>query len=186
MDHFHNFDTDRRMPAGLNPVPEALTFLRRIPVARRVDTSVYCRVDIGFAVPVDTGLVRHPVHTDPEHHTGSLLVGPDREHLDEEIGFRSAAMEVAVDSAVSAVAVVHRLATVDQVPFAAGAAANSPVSRREDNHRQRHHPDRYRSHPSMRYCFPALGTSLASWMIPETGPKWFCSISSWNLLRPGQ
>lgn len=81
MDHFHNFDTDRRMPAGLNPVPEALTFLRRIPVARRVDTSVYCRVDIGFAVPVDTGLVRHPVHTDPEHHTGSLLVGPDREHL---------------------------------------------------------------------------------------------------------
>lgn len=55
--------------------------LRQIPVARRADTSVYYRVDIDLAVPVDTGLVRHLVRTDPEHHTGSLLVGPDREHL---------------------------------------------------------------------------------------------------------
>lgn len=106
--------------------------------------------------------------------------------LDEEIGCRSAAMEVAVDSAEPAVVVVHRLAAVDRVPFAAGVVANSPVSRREDNHRQLHRPDRYRSHPSRRYCFPALETSLASWMIPERGPKWFCSISSWNRLRPGQ
>lgn len=88
-----------------------------------------------------------------------------KSHLDEEIGFRSAAMEVAVDSAVPAVVVVHRLAAADQVPFAAGAAENNPDSSREDNHRQRHCPDRYRNHPSRRYCFPALGTSLVSWMI---------------------
>lgn len=143
-------------------------------------------MDIDFAVPADTGLVRHPVHTDPAHHTDSLLVDPDREHLDEEIGFRSAAMEVVVDSAVPAVVVVDRPAVVDQVPIAAGVAANSPVSSPEGNRRQQHCPDRYRSHPSRRYCFPALGTSLASWMIPERGPRWFCSISSWNRLRPGQ
>lgn len=50
-----------------------------------------------------------------------------RSHLDEEIGFRSAAMEVVVDSAVPAVVVVDRPAVVDQVPIAAGVAANSPV-----------------------------------------------------------
>lgn len=143
-------------------------------------------MDIDFAVPVDTGQVHRLARTDPEHHTGSLLVDPDREHLDEEIGFRSAAMEVAVDSAVPAVVVVDQMVAVDQAPSAAGVAANSPVPSREDNRRQRHYPDSYRSHPSRHYCFPVLGTSLASWMIPERGPKWFCSISSWNRLRPGQ
>lgn len=41
MDHFHSFGTDQRMPVGLNPALEELTFLRQILVARMVDTSVY-------------------------------------------------------------------------------------------------------------------------------------------------
>lgn len=106
--------------------------------------------------------------------------------LDEEIEFRSAAMEVAVDSAVLAVVVVVRLVAADQVPFVVEVAVNSPVPSREGSRRQRHCPDSYRSHPSRHYCFPALGTSLASWMIPEREPKWFCSISSWNRLQPGR
>lgn len=79
--YFRSFGTDRPKPVGLNLALEALTSLRRIPVARTVDTLACWRVDIDSAVRVDTGLGRHLVHIDPEHRIGSLRVVPGREHL---------------------------------------------------------------------------------------------------------
>lgn len=49
-----------------------------------------------------------------------------------------------------------------------------------------HYPDRCHTHPSTRYCFLALGTSLASLTTPEKEPGHFCSISSWSRLQPGR
>lgn len=107
-------------------------------------------------------------------------------NLDEEIVCRFAATAVVVDSAVPGVADrEHRLVVAGRGP-PAGPAASSPEWHRADSHRSRQHPDRHRSRPSRRYCCPVPGMSLASLMIPERGPKQFCSTSSWNLLRLGQ
>lgn len=105
--------------------------------------------------------------------------------LDEEIGFRFAATAVVVDSAVLEVAVqVHRPVAADRVLIA--VPASSPEWHRVGNHRQQQLPDMHRSHPSMHYCCPVLGMSLASLTIPEREPKRSCSTFSWNRLRPGQ
>lgn len=106
--------------------------------------------------------------------------------LDEEIGFHFAATEVVVDSAELEVADrVLRLGVADRDPMAV-PAASSPGWHLGDTRRGRLHPHRRRSRPLRHYCCPALGMSLASWMIPERGPKPFCSTFSWNRLRPGQ
>lgn len=80
MGHYHSLGTDRQLPVGRNLEPAVLIVLRRIPVVRMEDTSVYWRVDIDLAVRAGTDpavLVR----TDRERRTDSLLVVPDREHL---------------------------------------------------------------------------------------------------------
>lgn len=80
MDHCHSLDTDRQLPVERNPEPAVLIVLRRIPVVRMEDTSVYWRVDIDLAVRAGTDPAVL-VHTDRERRTDSLLVVPDREHL---------------------------------------------------------------------------------------------------------
>lgn len=80
MGHCHSLDTDRQLPVERNPEPAVLIVLRRIPVVRMEDTSVYWRVDIDLAVRAGTDPAVL-VHTDRERRTDSLLVVPDREHL---------------------------------------------------------------------------------------------------------
>lgn len=122
MGHCHSLGTDRRLPVGRNPEPAVLIVLRRIPVVRMEDTSVYWRVDIDLAVLAGTDPAVL-VHTDRERRTDSLLVVPDREHLDEEIVFHFAATGVVVDSAVLGVADrAHQLAAAVPGPIADPAA----------------------------------------------------------------